>query len=420
MSENNNSKGLLGWIDARFPLTKMYEEHLGKYYAPKNFNFWYFFGSLALLVLVLQIVTGIFLTMHYKPDGDMAFKSVEHIMRDVDWGWLIRYLHSTGASAFFIVVYLHMFRALIYGSYQKPRELIWLFGMFIFLALMAEAFMGYLLPWGQMSFWGATVITNLFRATPFIGDQVVIWLRGDYMVGDATLSRFFALHYLFPFLIIGAVVVHLVALHTVKSSNPSGIDLAHKDNIPFHPYFTAKDFYGLGIFLIVYSVFVFFLPNSLIEPANNIPANAMVTPNHIVPEWYFLPFYAILRSVPNMVGGVVAMGLSVMMFAFMPFLDRSRIPGGAHFRPIFRIQFYLFMLDMLILGYVGYVPPTSQTLMIGQIATLCYFGSFFLVPFISRWEEDWLHKRGLPPEVEALIEAETIAKAAAKQNRSKK
>jgi ubiquinol-cytochrome c reductase cytochrome b subunit len=273
---------------------------------------------------------------------------------------------------------------------------------------MATAFMGYLLPWGQMSFWGATVITNLFRATPFFGDQVVVWLRGDYTVGDATLTRFFALHYLFPFLIIGAVVIHLVALHSVKSSNPSGIDLAGKDNIPFHPYFTIKDLYGLGWFLIVYSVFVFFLPDSLIEPANNIPANPMQTPNHIVPEWYFLPFYAILRSVPSLVGGVVAMGLSVMMFAFMPLLDRSRIPGGARYRPVYRIQFYLFIVDMFILGWVGYVPPTSQTLIIGQIATLCYFGSFFLVPFISKWEERRLVVRGLPDEVMALIKSEEL------------
>jgi ubiquinol-cytochrome c reductase cytochrome b subunit len=282
----------------------------------------------------------------------------------------------------------------------------WWTGQGLLLLLMATAFMGYLLPWGQMSFWGATVITNLFRATPFIGDQVVIWLRGDFTVGDATLTRFFSLHYLMPFIIFAAVGIHLVALHTVKSSNPSGINLADKDNIPFHPYFTIKDLYGLGIFLIVYSVFVFFIPNSLIEPANNIPANPMQTPNHIVPEWYFLPFYAILRSVPNMVGGVLAMGLSVMIFAFMPFLDRSRIPGGARYRPFYKIQFYLFIVDMFILGYVGYVPPTPETIVIGQIATLCYFGSFFLIPFVSKAEDAWLIKRGLPPEVIALIERE--------------
>lgn len=400
---------IIEWIDQRFPLTNFVKHELTGYATPRNLSYWWNFGFLAGFVLMLQVATGIFLAMHYKADVALSFDSIQHIMRDVNYGWLLRYMHATGASAFFFVIFVHMARTLYYGSYRAPRELLWWTGQGLLLLLMATAFMGYLLPWGQMSFWGATVITNLFRATPFIGDQVVIWLRGDYTVGDATLTRFFALHYLFPFLIIGAVVVHLVALHKVKSSNPSGIDLADKDNIPFHPYFTIKDLYGLGLFLIVYSVFVFFLPDSLIEPANNIPANPMVTPNHIVPEWYFLPFYAILRSVPNMVGGVVAMGLSVMMFAFMPFLDRSRIPGGAHFRPIYRIQYYLFLLDMLVLGYVGYIPPTDQTIVIGQVATLCYFGSFFLVPFISKVEERWLIRRGLPPEVVTLMESEARA-----------
>lgn len=397
---------IMNWIDQRFPLTSFVKHDLTDYPTPRNLSYWWNFGFLAGFVLVLQVATGIFLAMHYKADVAQSFDSIQHIMRDVNYGWLLRYMHATGASAFFFVIFVHMARTLYYGSYRAPRELLWWTGQGLLLLLMATAFMGYLLPWGQMSFWGATVITNLFRATPFIGDQVVVWLRGDYTVGDATLTRFFSLHYLFPFLIIGAVIVHLVALHTVKSSNPSGVDLAHKDNIPFHPYFTAKDLYGLGVFLIVYSIFVFFMPDSLIEPANNIPANPMQTPNHIVPEWYFLPFYAILRSVPNMVGGVVAMGLSVMMFAFMPFLDRSRIPGGAHYRPIYRLQFYLFMVDMLVLGYVGYVPPTSQTMMIGQIATLCYFGSFLLVPYISKVEERWLIRRGLPDVVAVLIDSE--------------
>ena len=261
-----------------------------------------------------------------------------------------------------------------------------------------------------MSFWGATVITNLFKATPFYGEEVVTWLRGGFSVGDATLTRFFSLHYLLPFLILGGVAVHLIALHTVKSSNPSGIDLAAKDNIPFHPYFTSKDFYGLGIFLIVYCLFVFFLPNSLMEPANNIPANPMQTPTHIVPEWYFLPFYAILRSVPDLVGGVVAMGLSVMMFAFMPFLDRSRIPGGASNRPMVKLGFYLFLINMLVLGYVGATPPSNQTILIGRVATLFYFGSFFLIPFISKAEERWLIKRGLPAELKELMEREAREK----------
>ena len=402
---------VINWIDKRFPLTSFVEHDLTGYPTPRNLSYWWNFGFLAGFVLVLQVATGIFLAFQYKADVGLAFDSIQHIMRDVNYGWLLRYIHATGASAFFFVIFVHMARTLYYGSYRAPRELLWWTGQGLLLLLMATAFMGYLLPWGQMSYWGATVITNLFRATPFMGDQVVIWLRGDYTVGDDTLTRFFSLHYLFPFLIIGAVVIHLVALHTVKSSNPSGIDLADKDNIPFHPYFTIKDLYGLGLFLIVYSVFVFFIPDSLIEPANNIPANPMMTPNHIVPEWYFLPFYAILRSVPSLVGGVVAMGLSVMIFAFMPYLDRSRIPGGARYRPIFRIQFYLFIVDMFVLGWVGYVPPTSQTIVIGQVATVCYFGSFFLIPFISKMEERWMIKRGLPAEVAHLIESESQQKS---------
>ncbi len=401
------ANNIMAWIDRRFPLTSFVKHELTGYPTPRNLSYWWNFGFLAGIVLMLQVATGIFLAMHYKADVALSFDSIQHIMRDVNYGWLLRYLHATGASAFFFVIFIHMARTLYYGSFRAPRELLWWTGQGLLLMLMATAFMGYLLPWGQMSFWGATVITNLFRATPFIGDQVVIWLRGDFTVGDATLTRFFSLHYLFPFLIIGGVIIHLVALHSVKSSNPSGIDLADKDNIPFHPYFTIKDLYGLGFFLMVYSVFVFFMPGSLIEPANNIPANPMMTPNHIVPEWYFLPFYAILRAVPNLVGGVVAMGLSVMMFAFMPFLDRSRIPGGARYRPIYRLQFYLFLIDMLVLGYVGYMPPVGATIiMVGQIATFFYFASFFAVPFISKIEENWLIKRGLPAGVTELMERE--------------
>jgi len=402
---------VVNWIDQRFPLTAFVKHELTGYPTPRNLSYWWNFGFLAGFVLMLQVATGIFLAFQYKPDVGLAFDSIQHIMRDVNYGWLLRYIHATGASAFFFVIFVHMARTLYYGSYRAPRELLWWTGQGLLLLLMATAFMGYLLPWGQMSYWGATVITNLFRATPFMGEQVVIWLRGDYTVGDDTLTRFFSLHYLFPFLIIGAVVVHLVALHTVKSSNPSGIDLADKHNIPFHPYFTAKDLYGLGIFLMVYSTFVFFIPDALIEPANNIPANPMMTPNHIVPEWYFLPFYAILRSVPSLVGGVVAMGVSVLIFAFMPYLDRSRIPGGALYRPIYRIQSVLFLVDMLVLGYVGYLPPTSQTIVIGQIATVWYFGSFFFLPYLSKVEERWLIKRGLPVEVTALMESERLQKS---------
>jgi quinol-cytochrome oxidoreductase complex cytochrome b subunit len=400
------SSKLINWIDQRFPFSSFIKHDLTGYPTPRNLSYWWNFGFLAGFVLVLQVATGVFLAMHYRADIALSFDSIQHIMRDVNYGWLLRFMHATGASAFFLVIYIHMARTLYYGSYRAPRELMWWTGQGLLLMLMATAFMGYLLPWGQMSYWGATVITNLFRATPFFGEQVVIWLRGDYAVGDATLTRFFSLHYLLPFLIFAGVGIHLIALHTVKSSNPSGIDLADKDNIPFHPYFTIKDLYGLSLFLIVYCIFVFFLPNSLIEPANNIPANPMQTPTHIVPEWYFLPFYAILRSVPNLVGGVVAMGLSVMIFAFMPYLDRSRIPGGAHNRPWYRLMFYIFAVDMLVLGYVGYTPPSDQSIMIGKVATILFFAMFTLLPFMSRMEEKWLIKRGLPPEVEALIAGE--------------
>ncbi|MCZ6487301.1 MAG: cytochrome bc complex cytochrome b subunit, partial [Gammaproteobacteria bacterium] len=304
MNNKSSTGGLLGWIDERFPLTKMWEEHLSKYYAPKNFNFWYFFGSLALLVLVLQIVTGIFLTMHYKPDGELAFESVEYIMRDVDWGWLIRYLHSTGSSAFFIVVYLHMFRGLMYGSYQKPRELVWLFGMFIFLALMAEAFMGYLLPWGQMSYWGAQVIISLFGAIPVVGDELTLWIRGDFVIADATLNRFLALHVAaVPLVLLLLVVMHILALHEVGSNNPDGVEIKKYkdengiplDGIPFHPYYSVKDIVGVVGFLILFSGVVFFAPEMggyFLEHANFIPANPFQTPEHIAPVWYFTPFYA--------------------------------------------------------------------------------------------------------------------------------
>ena len=395
---------VLSWVDQRFPLTFFIKHELTDYPTPRNLSYWWNFGFLAGFVLVLQLATGIFLAMHYKADSGMAFDSIQHIMRDVNYGWLLRYLHSTGASAFFVVVYVHMARTLYYGSYRAPRELLWWTGQVLLLLLMAISFMGYLLPWGQMSYWGAAVITNLFRATPYIGDQVVIWLRGDYGVGDATLTRFFALHYLFPFIIAGAVVIHLVALHTVRSSNPSGINLADKDNIPFHPYFTIKDMYGMGVYLFIFFLFVFFFPNTFIEPANNIPANPMQTPPHIVPEWYFLPFYAILRSVPDLVGGVVAMGLSVMIFAAMPFMDRSKIPGGANYRPWYRAMFYLFIVDIFVLGYVGSQPVTDNIVLLGRIATFIYFGTFLLLPFVSKIEEKRMRARALPPALQALFD----------------
>jgi len=396
---------VLDWIDARFPLSEFVKQDLTGYPTPRNLSYWWNFGFLAGFVLVLQILSGLFLAMHYKADINLAFDSVEHIMRDVNYGWLIRYMHSTGASAFFAVIYIHMARTLYYGSYRAPRELMWWTGQGLLLLLMATAFFGYLLPWGQMSYWGAQVITNLFGATPFIGDEVVIWLRGGFAIGDATLTRFFVLHYLFPFLIVALVLIHLIALHTVKSSNPSGINLTAKDNIPFHPYFTAKDLYGLGIFLIIYSYFVFFSPELLIEADNNIPANPLKTPAHIVPEWYFLPFYAILRSIPDLLGGVIAMGLSVMIFAAMPFLDRSSIPGGARYRPVYRVLFYVFVVNFAVLTYVGATPPDDVLHLVGQIATFVYFGLFALLPFISKAEDRWLRKRGLPDEVKELLDS---------------
>lgn len=401
---------VVSWIDQRFPLTAFIKHELTEYPTPRNLSYWWNFGSLAGVVLVIQIISGIFLAMHYKADAAMAFDSVEHIMRDVNYGWLIRFMHSTGATAFFAVIFIHMARTLYYGSYRAPREIMWWTGQLLLLLLMATAFMGYLLPWGQMSYWGAQVITSLFGAVPFLGDELVIWLRGDFTVGDATLTRFFALHYLVPFIIVGAVLIHLVALHQVRSSNPSGINLADKDNIPFHPYFTVKDLFGLSVFLTIYSYFVFYNPNMFIEADNYIPANPMQTPIHIVPEWYFLPFYAILRAVPDLTGGVIAMGISVMIFAAMPFLDRSRIPGGARYRPFYRLMFYFFLLDVVILGYVGANPPEGYLVPLGQIATFLYFFAFALLPYASKKEEAWLRKKGLPPEIQALIAEEDAQK----------
>ncbi len=401
-------KKVVNWIDQRFPLTSFVKNELTEYPTPRNLSYWWNFGFLAGVVLVIQIVTGIFLAMHYKADAALAFDSVEHIMRNIDYGWLIRYMHSTGASAFFAVIFIHMARTLYYGSYRAPRELMWWTGQGLLLLLMATAFMGYLLPWGQMSYWGAQVITSLFGAVPFLGDELVIWLRGDFTVGDATLTRFFALHYLLPFVIVGGVIIHLIALHVVRSSNPSGINLSDKDNIPFHPYFTTKDLFGLSVFLLIYSYFVFYNPNLFIQAENYIPANPLQTPLHIVPEWYFLPFYAILRSIPDLLGGVIAMSISVLIFAAMPYLDRSKIPGGAKYRPFYRIAFYIFVIDVFVLGSVGASSPEGWIVPLGQVATFIYFGIFVLLPFGSKMEERWLRKRGLPPAVEAMIKCEEM------------
>ena len=390
---------VMGWVDDRFPLTATYKAHLSEYYAPKNFNFWYFFGSLALLVLVLQIVTGIFLTMNYKPDAELAFASVEYIMRDVDWGWLIRYMHSTGASMFFVVVYLHMFRGLMYGSYRKPRELIWIFGVLIYLVLMAEAFVGYMLPWGQMSYWGAQVIVNLFAAVPFIGEDLSIWIRGDYVISDATLNRFFAFHVIaLPLVLIALVAVHLVALHEVGSNNPDGIEIKkHKDangipldGIPFHPYYTVKDIVGVIVFLMVFSAIVFFAPEMggyFLEANNFVPADSLKTPAHIAPLWYFTPFYAILRAVPPMFGsqfpGVVAMGLSIVFLFFLPWLDRSKVKSIRYRGTIYKVALALFIVSFIGLGYLGMMPSTPVATIFAQIFSVIYFLFFLLMPWYT-------------------------------------
>ncbi len=393
-------KKLVGWIDERFPLISTYKAHVSEYYAPKNFNFWYFFGSLALLVLVIQIVSGIFLTMNYKPDALFAFASVEYIMRDVQWGWLLRFIHSTGASMFFVVVYLHMFRSLMYGSYRKPRELLWIIGMVIYLALMAEAFMGYLLPWGQMSFWGAQVIINLFSSVPSIGPDLALLIRGDYVVSDTTLNRFFALHVIaIPLIIVLIVVAHLVALHEVGSNNPDGIEIKkHKDangkpldGIPFHPYYTVKDGFGAVAFLMIFCAIIFFAPDMkgyFLEYNNFIPANPMKTPEHIAPVWYFTPYYAILRAVPPMFGsqfpGVVAMGVATVIFFFLPWLDRGKVKSIRYRGPIYKIFLTLFVISFVGLGWLGLMPATPAYTLISRILAVVYFAFFLLMPWYTR------------------------------------
>ncbi|HXU52087.1 MAG TPA: cytochrome bc complex cytochrome b subunit [Casimicrobiaceae bacterium] len=406
---------LLTWIDDRFPLSTLWKEHASEYYAPKNFNFWYYFGSLAALVLVLQIVTGIFLTMNYKPDATKAFESVEYIMRDVDWGWLIRYMHSTGASMFFVVVYLHMFRGLLYGSFRKPRELLWIFGCLIYLCLMAEAFFGYLLPWGQMSYWGAQVIVNLFSSIPVIGDGLAVWIRGDYTISDVTLNRFFAFHVIaLPLVLLGLVVAHIMALHEVGSNNPDGIEIkkfrdpatGHPlDGIPFHPYYTVKDLVGVVVFLAVFSIIVFFLPEMggyFLEANNFIPANPLQTPEHIAPVWYFTPYYAMLRAVPSAMGtqvwGVIVMGISVLIFFALPWLDRGKVKSIRYRGRTYKIWLAVFVVCFLVLGYLGVVPITvwgqfpeswpilggaDKATVIARFLTIGYFLFFLLMPWYT-------------------------------------
>ena len=415
---DNEKKSLLGWVDARFPLTKMMKEQVTEYYAPKNFNFWYFFGSLALLVLVIQIVSGIFLTMNYKPDGNLnayhlpaAFTAVEYIMRDVSGGWIIRYMHSTGASMFFVVVYLHMFRGLVYGSYKKPRELVWIFGSLIFLALMAEAFMGYLLPWGQMSFWGAQVIINLFGAIPVIGPDLSTWIRGDFNVSDVTLNRFFALHVIaVPLVLIGLIVAHLIALHEVGSNNPDGVEIHDNedengipvDGIPFHPYYTVKDILGVVVFLIVFCAIMFFAPEGggyFLEKPNFDGANPLKTPAHIAPVWYFTPFYAILRAIPSFFGtqvwGVLGMGAAVVLIALLPWLDKSPVKSIRYRGPIFKTMLVLFIISFIGLGILGALPATDVRTIFARVFSIIYFAFFLGMPFYTKIDKD----RAVPARV---------------------
>jgi len=403
---STESTGFLGWIDERFPLTKVWKEHLSEYYAPKNFNFWYYMGSLAILVLVLQIVTGLWLTMNYKPSADDAFASVAYIMRDVNWGWLLRYLHSTGASAFFILVYLHMFRALLYGSYRKPRELLWIIGVILYLAMMATAFFGYLLPWGQMSYWGAQVIVNLFAAVPGIGEDLSVWVRGDYVISDVTLNRFFAFHFLVPFLIVGLVFIHIVALHKVGSNNPDGIEIkkgpkgnrwgdqAPADGIPFHPYYTVKDIVGVVGFLILFSAVVFFWPDFgglFLEAPNFQPADPLKTPEHIAPVWYFTPFYAILRAVPPMFGsqfpGVVVMFAAILILFFLPWLDRSEVKSIRYKGTLSKIAIGVFAVTFIALAWLGLEAATPAKTLLAQIFTVLYFLFFLLMPISSKLDK---------------------------------
>ena len=392
-------KNKQSWIDQRFPLTKVWNEHLAEYYTPRNFNFWYFFGSLAILMLVMQLATGIFLTMHFKPDSANAFASVEYIMRDVEWGWLVRYLHSVGASAFFVVIYLHMYRGLLYGSYKGPRELIWVLGMLLYIVLMAEAFMGYVLPWGQMSYWGAQVIISLFGSVPVIGPDLLVWILGDYAVGDAALNRFFSLHVIaLPLILVVLVFLHIVALHTVGSNNPDGIEIKKnkdkdgipKDGIPFHPYFTVKDTMGAVAFLWIFCAVVFYAPalnGYFLEHANFIEANPLQTPEHIAPLWYLTPFYSVLRAVPPMFGsqfpGVLAMGASLLILFFLPWLDRSPVKSIRYRSPIYKWVLGIFVISFIMLGWLGMQSVTPLNVFLARFFTVLYFAFFILMPWYT-------------------------------------
>ena len=402
MSSNKN-KGVLDWIDYRLPIVSFFKHSAVDYPTPKNLNYWWNFGSLAGFFLLVQIITGIILSMHYTAHVDHAFTSIEHIMRNVNHGWLIRYIHMNGASFFFIVVFIHIFRGLYYGSYKAPRELLWWLGIIILLLMMATAFMGYVLPWGQMSFWGATVITNLFSAIPIIGEGITQWLWGGYSIDNPTLSRFYTLHFLFPFLIVGVVILHIVALHTHGSNNPLGIDKkGTQDTIPFHPYYTIKDLFGLSFALTIFFAVVFFIPDYLGHPDNYIPADPLKTPAHIVPEWYFLPFYAILRAIPDKLGGVIAMFSAIFVLFLLPWLDSSKV-RSATFRPIYKKFFWVFVVNAVILGWVGSKPAEGHYILIGRIATIYYFAHFLvLMPLLGRYEKH----RPLPESISKPVLAE--------------
>jgi len=390
-------KGILGWIEYRLPIFS-FLKHFASYQTPKNLNYAWNFGSLAGIALILQIITGIFLAMHYTPHVDHAFNSVERIMRDVNYGWLIRYTHAVGASLFFMVVYVHIMRGLYYGSYKKPRELVWFIGIFIFFAMMATAFMGYVLPWGQMSFWGATVITNLFSAIPIIGNKIVIWLWGGFSVDNPTLNRFFALHYLLPFIIVALAALHVVALHRFGSGNPSGVEVqSEKDTVPFYPYYVAKDCITFGLFFVILFIFVFYAPNYLGHPDNYIEADSMVTPPHIVPEWYFLPFYAMLRSIPDKLSGVVAMFFSILVWFLLPWLDKLKVKSGAY-RPIFKVFFWVFAINFFFLGWLGGQEVKEPYITLSRLSTLYYFTYFLIVlPLLSKYEKT----KALPKTISA-------------------
>jgi len=416
MAAPRSQSKIVRWIDHRLPVFTFMEHELNEYPTPRNLSYWWNFGSLSGIMLVIMIVTGIFLAMQYTPHVNYAFDSVERIMRDVNYGWLMRYLHMNGASFFFILVYIHLFRGLFYGSYKAPRELLWMLGVVILLLMMATAFMGYVLPWGQMSFWGATVITNLFSAIPGVGQDIVTWLWGGFAVDNPTLNRFYSLHYLLPFIIVAVVGLHLIALHQHGSGNPLGIDSkGPQDSIPFHPYYTVKDMFGLGVFLIVYAAFVFYMPNALGDPQNYVQANPLQTPPEIVPEWYFLPFYAMLRSVPDILfvqaklAGVIAMFSSIFVLFFLPWLDTSRV-RSAHFRPVYKWVFWLLLLDVIMLGWVGAHRPDLPAfhifghpityISIGQIGTLYYFFHFLVLFPLIGWFERPLP---LPTSIAATV-----------------